>query len=87
MKRLPTYSWAAYAVRPGEGVVFKDGSGERLVWLERVERLQTEGEPIAQHGKSPCLLYFDGEPKPYYFASGHEIVQVFSNHRGPSSDD
>lgn len=81
--RLLTYIVPAYCAEKSWIVTYDEAGIAKVRYIERVERRWKDDE--RSNGNGPCLLFVAGEPKPWYFDSGHEHVSVLSqDHR---SDD
>lgn len=37
-----------------------------------------EPETANTNGRNPCLVFFKGEPQPWYFESGHDYITVIA---------
>lgn len=69
-------SQCAYALPCGEMVLIKRGASEQVLTVDKVERRWKSEERL--NGQGPCLVFFRGEPRPWFFESGHDRVTTIS---------
>lgn len=87
MSGILTHVVPAYCLHPGMAVVIRDETKTLVLSVKDVKRpwCDREGTPT-ENGKSPCLVYYEGFPQPWYYESGWDYVNIYSS-RSSSADD